>query len=101
MLDIRPIAPELALIAKNECFENPDRIEEDVKALRTWLEKSPYLKVSISDQGLVSLLRSCKYSLERAKKKIDVGMTVRTLMPELFTKLYPITDEIKEILDYG
>lgn len=101
MLDIRPIAPELALIAKNECFENPDRMEEDVIALRTWIEKSPYLRCSLNDQGLVSLLRSCKYSLEKAKKKIDVGLTVRSLMPELFTKLYPITDDMKEILDLG
>ncbi|XP_063695874.1 retinaldehyde-binding protein 1-like [Culicoides brevitarsis] len=101
MLDIRPISPELALIAKNECFENPERMEADVKALREWLEKSPYLKLPITDQGLVSVLRCCKYSLEKAKKKIDTGMTIRTLMPELFTELYPITKEMEELLDLG
>lgn len=101
MLDIRPLSPELALIAKNECFEDPNRMEEDVNALRAWLEKSPYLKVPIHDQGLVSLLRSSKYSLERAKKKIEVGCTVRSLMPEIFSNLYPITDEMKEILNFG
>uniref|UniRef100_A0A336MRB7 CSON005387 protein n=1 Tax=Culicoides sonorensis TaxID=179676 RepID=A0A336MRB7_CULSO len=101
MLDIRPISPELAAIAQNECFEVPERMEEDVKTLRYWIEKSPYIRANLTDQGLVSILRASKYSLEKAKKKIDVGLTVRTLMPEMFTNLYPITDQMKEILDLG
>lgn len=100
-LSIRPLSPDLALKAEKECFEVPERIEQDVEALRTWLQKTSYLRGRLDDQSLVSILRSSKYSLERTKKKIDVGLTMRTLMPEIFGNLYPFGKDTLEILKAG
>lgn len=101
MVNIRPISKELALKAEKELGEKPERIEEDVQALRTWIEKTPYLKARTDDQTLVNILRGCKYSLERAKTKIDTYYTVRSAFSEVFGNRYPITDRMIQIMKLG
>lgn len=78
MLKIRPLSPELAKIAKNELNEVPEKISDDVRALRTWLDTQPHLNPNLSDQFLVTFLRCCKYSLERTKQKIDAFFSIKT-----------------------
>lgn len=101
MVNIRPISKELALKAEKELFEKPERIQADVDALRAWIEKTPYLKARTDDQTLVNVLRACKYSLERAKVKIDTYYTVRSAFTEVFGNRYPITDRMIEIMRLG
>lgn len=85
--DIRPLNEELQKVAKEELNEVESRIGEDIVVLRTWIEKQPHLKARKDDQFLVSFLRGCKYSLEKAKSKVDHFYTLKTMIPELFVNL--------------
>lgn len=101
MSNIRQISPELAKIAKDELNEVPERIDEDIIALRTWLQKQNHLKSRTDDQFLVTFLRGTKYSLERAKEKLDLYHTIRTAVPEI-TKNRDVSDpQILELLKLG
>lgn len=101
MLNIRPLSVELAKIAKNELNEVPERIPEDVKALRIWLETQPHLTSNLSDQFLVTFLRGCKYSLERTKEKIDTFFTMKNAMPEILSDRDPTTPLLLELIRLG
>lgn len=83
-IGIRPLNEELRKVAQDELNEVQSRIPEDIAALRTWIEKQPHLKARVDDQFLVAFLRGCKYSLEKAKSKLDYFYTIKTMIPELF-----------------
>lgn len=100
-LNIRPISKELQAKAEKELFEDPARIEKDVEALRQWIQKSPHLKARCDDQNLVNFLRGCKFSLERAKEKLDMFYTVRGAFTEMYRGRYPFTPKTFEILKLG
>ncbi|XP_055856044.1 clavesin-2-like [Episyrphus balteatus] len=78
MPNIRPISEKLQQKAIDELHEVPLRLDEDIASLRTWIEKQPHLKSRTDDQFLVTFLRGCKFSLEKAKDKIDKYYTLRT-----------------------
>ena len=97
--DIRPINEELQKIAKEELNEeSPEKIQEFLIAFREWIRKSPYLKGRTDDQFLVTFLRGCKYSLERAKQKYDMFYTVRTHIPELLKDRDPLIEKISKVI---
>lgn len=82
---LRPLNPKLQKVAEQELNEVPSRVESDIEVLREWIDKQPHLNARTSDQFLVAFLRGCKFSLEKAKQKIDLYYTLRNLTPELFT----------------
>ncbi|XP_017027177.1 alpha-tocopherol transfer protein-like [Drosophila kikkawai] len=84
MPNLRPINNELRRIAAAELNEVEERVAADLEALRDWLAKQPYLKARQDAQFLIGFLRGCKFSLEKAKSKLDHFYTIKTLMPELF-----------------
>lgn len=53
------------------------------------------------DQFLVCFLRGCKFSIERAKEKLDMFYTIRTAIPEFFTNRDPSNLHIQHIVDLG
>ncbi|XP_013105392.2 alpha-tocopherol transfer protein-like [Stomoxys calcitrans] len=91
MANIKPLSEELQKIACEELNEVPSRIPEDLAALRQWLQLQPHLKVRDDDQFLVQFLRGCKYSLEKAKEKIDLFYSLKSRYPEMFN-----TTDVKE-----
>lgn len=101
MVNLRPISAALHEKAKRELNEKPERIEEDLAALRQWLARTPHIRARIDDQFLVTFLRGCKYSLERAKEKIDMFYSVRTAIPELMRNRDPDRGRIREIVRLG
>lgn len=101
MVNIREISPELQKKAQDELNEVPSRIEEDILALRTWISKQAHLRARTDDQFLITYLRGSKYSLERAKEKIDLNFTVRSLMPEMFESRDPTDPITLEIIKLG
>lgn len=101
MLKIRPLSKELAKIAKDELNEIPDRISNDIEAIREWLTMQPHLNSQFDDQILVSFLRGCKYSLERTKEKLDKYCTIKTTMPDLLTDRDPTDPTLLEIIRLG
>lgn len=100
MSKIRPLPEKLAIKAHEELGEKPERIDEDIQALREWISKQPHLKARTDDQLLVAFLRGCKYSLEKAKQKIDSFYAMRNAVPELYTNRF-VDDKAIEILRQG
>ncbi len=47
------------------------------------------------------MLRGCKFSLERAKKKIEAWHTYRTLCPEIFDNWDVETPQNKDLINLG
>lgn len=101
MPNIRPLSAALAKKAKEELFEEPDRIDSDLQILREWIQKQPHLRCRVDDQFLVMFLRGCKYSLERVKEKLDMFYTVRSLLPEMFANRDPNGDKNLQVIKLG
>ncbi|XP_073847094.1 alpha-tocopherol transfer protein-like [Musca autumnalis] len=84
MVDIQPLSAELQKVAINELGEVPSRIPQDLQALKDWISMQPHLRARTDDQFLIQFLRGCKYSLEKAKEKIDNYFSIKTKCPALF-----------------
>lgn len=98
---VRPLNSNLKLIAYEELNEDPEKIQENLDALREWLRKSLHIKARTNNQFLVTFLRGCKYSLDRTKKKIDMYYTLRTHIPELIKDRDPLDRRTSEIIKLG
>uniref|UniRef100_A0A1I8P613 CRAL-TRIO domain-containing protein n=1 Tax=Stomoxys calcitrans TaxID=35570 RepID=A0A1I8P613_STOCA len=83
MVSLLPLNAELQKVANNELGEVPSRLADDLEALRQWLRLQPHLKARDDDQFLVQFLRGCKFSLERAKEKIDLYFSLKSQYPEM------------------
>lgn len=101
MVNIRKLSDELQKIACDELNEVPERIESDIETLRKWIKQTPNLKSREDDQFLISFLRGCKFSLEKAKKKITMYYIARTSTPEFFTDRDPTDSLVQEIVNLG
>lgn len=101
MPDIRTISKGLAKLAADELNESPERIQSDIDSLRNWIQQSPHLTSRTDDQFLVAFLRGCKFSLEKAKQKIDLFYTVRTHAPELIKNRDPSNDHVIGMIRQG
>ncbi|XP_013105396.1 alpha-tocopherol transfer protein-like [Stomoxys calcitrans] len=83
MANVRPLSEDLQKAAA-QIGETPTRLAEDLAALKEWIKQQPHLRANTDDQFLAAFLRGCKYSLERAKGKIDKFFTLRSKYPEIF-----------------
>ncbi|XP_005189925.2 retinol-binding protein pinta [Musca domestica] len=84
MAQIKPLNAELQKLAIDELGEVPARIADDLQALKLWIQAEPHLRARTDDQFLIQFLRGCKYSLERAKEKIDLFYSLKTKYPSMF-----------------
>lgn len=99
---IRELSPELAAKAAAEVNEVPDKIHADLTILKEWMRKSVHINGRINDdQFLVNFLRGCKYSMEKAKEKLDLFYTIRTQLPEIMTNRDPLSKKNMEIIKHG
>ncbi|XP_055598366.1 retinol-binding protein pinta-like [Uranotaenia lowii] len=98
---LRPLSAALKKKAEAELNERPELIQEDLAKLKQWIAKSPHIRSRTEDQFLITFLRGCKYSLERAKEKLDMFYTVRTMSPELIKSRDPEDPRIRAIVRLG
>ncbi|EDW19290.1 alpha-tocopherol transfer protein [Drosophila mojavensis] len=98
---IRPLSANLQRIAIEELNEVPERLDADIETLRTWLKQQPHLRARIDDQFLVAFLRGCKFSLEKAKSKLDKFYTLRTRYPDFYTIRDVDSQRLHELLRLG
>ncbi|XP_061393114.1 uncharacterized protein LOC133328573 [Musca vetustissima] len=82
MSQIKPLPSTLQCVAIEELFEIPSRIPDDLQALKLWIEQQAHLTARTDDQFLLQFLRGCKYSMERAKEKIERFYTMKIKFPE-------------------
>lgn len=101
MTNIRKLPPNLEQQAISELNEEPNRIDSDIETLRNWLAKQPHITSRTDDQFLVCFLRGCKYSLERAKEKLDIYYTIRTAIPEIFGHRDPADSDFQGLFKKG
>lgn len=99
--NIRSLNTDLQVIAREQLQEDPTKIQEYLDAFREWIKKSSHLKARTDDQFLVAFLRGCKYSLEKAKQKLDLFYTIRTHVPELFANRDPLDEKMHAIIRLG
>ncbi|KAL4715096.1 hypothetical protein ACJJTC_012143 [Scirpophaga incertulas] len=99
-MSVRVLPPELAEKARKELSEDPKRLEDSLQHLKQWIDKQPHLNARKDDQWLAAFLRGCKFSIERAKEKLDTYYTIRKTAPELFS-LNHRSPRFKEILEMG
>ena len=93
---------ELEEAAKENLGEDKARLKEDIKALKSWISKSPHLhSIRQDDEYLTMFLRGCKFSLERTKEKLDFHHTVRGQLPSWFDNWDPRRPELQAILKAG
>lgn len=100
MASIRPLSKELQAKAEAELSEKPDRIPQDIVAFKQWIDKTPHLKSRTDDQFLLNILRGCKFSLERAKEKVDNYYAMRGAFPECYGNRF-INEEFLQYLRLG
>lgn len=101
MPKINPLNAELQKIANEELGEQPLRISEDLQALRLWLQHQPHIKAREDDQFLIQFLRGCKYSLERAKSKLDLYFALKSKYPELMNVIDVNEPKFRDIYKLG
>lgn len=101
MPNIRPLSEALQKVAIEELNEDPRRIELDIEAIRSWIKKMPHLKSREDDQFIITFLRGCKFSLEKAKKKIESFYRARAETPEFFANRDVCDKTLSEIMDFG
>lgn len=101
MSEIRTLSIGLAKLAADELNETPERISSDIDALRAWIAQSPHLNSRVNDQFLIAFLRGCKYSLEKAKAKLDLFYTLRSQSLELMKNRDPTDEKVLAMIRLG
>ncbi|XP_013113288.2 alpha-tocopherol transfer protein-like [Stomoxys calcitrans] len=97
MVQIRRLPDELQNVAAKELGEVESRIPEDLQALKTWIKQQPHLKARTDDQLLIQFLRGCKYSLEKAKNKLDLYYSLKTKYPQMFNPTDVDSPKFREV----
>ncbi|XP_061393117.1 alpha-tocopherol transfer protein-like [Musca vetustissima] len=98
---ISSLNEELQKIANEELGEVTSRIPEDLATLRLWLQHQPHLKYRDDDQFLLQFLRGCKYSMEKAKTKLDLFYSLKSKYPEMLNLCNVDDPKFREVCKLG
>ncbi|XP_045468133.1 alpha-tocopherol transfer protein-like [Harmonia axyridis] len=77
-------SPQLQISIREEWNENLETRDQYLEHIKDWLRRQPHLPDDWGDVELLNFLRSCYFSLERTKQKIDRYFTVRAAIPEFY-----------------
>lgn len=75
--------------------------DEQVRELCEWLDANPKINGCQSYENLHFFLRTCKFDVERTKKKLKVYYQMRAERTEWFDNCDPMLPEIQELLKLG
>ena len=98
---IRPLNENLQKVAQEELNEDPKLIESDLQAFKEWIEQQPHLKARTTDQFLIAFLRGCKYSLEKAKLKLDNYYSLKEKYPDFLKRPNMEDEKFRKLLKKG
>ncbi|CAH0700726.1 unnamed protein product [Spodoptera exigua] len=99
-MEVRPLSLALQEKAALELYETPDKLERGLKELKEWISQQPHLRARTDDQWLAAFLRGTKHNLARAKEKLDLYYSLRTVSPDLFM-FKPTDPRFKYLLRSG
>ncbi|XP_030387728.1 alpha-tocopherol transfer protein-like [Scaptodrosophila lebanonensis] len=99
LLDKLP--PLLATKAATELNESPAHYPSCFAALRNWLQLQPHFRSRTSDEFLLAFLRTAKFSVERAKQRIESFYRYRSELPELFANWNIFEQKFGDIIISG
>ncbi|XP_049825078.1 uncharacterized protein LOC109603031 [Aethina tumida] len=77
-----------------------EEIDENIKVLREWMEKTPHLPYEKSNQRLEYFLLHHKMSLEKTKFALEGYYTARSVLSDFFDKLVPHTLDFQRAKTY-
>ncbi|KAK5638570.1 hypothetical protein RI129_012865 [Pyrocoelia pectoralis] len=97
-MEIRPLQHELQEKAILELNEDPGRIQEAFDHIREWLRKQPHLNIRKDDQTMIAFFRGCKWNLQIVKQKLDYFYSFKSLTPEFFVGIDPLSPNIQKVL---
>lgn len=64
------LIPNLNRIVPCEYGNEPDKVHQKVQILYQWLTDNPHINACTDTENLKFFLHSCKYDVDRTKKKI-------------------------------
>ncbi|RZC32562.1 CRAL TRIO domain containing protein, partial [Asbolus verrucosus] len=80
-----------------------DRTEEtlleDVICLKQWMKTQPHLPEILDESRIRNFLIFNKCSVEKAKQKIDMYYTIRSLIPDMYENVNPKRPNMEKLLD--
>ncbi|XP_075167489.1 retinol-binding protein pinta-like [Haematobia irritans] len=100
-MTIRPLSEALQKVAIEELNEDPKRIQDDLNNFKEWIKQQPHLRARMDDQFLIAFLRGCKYSLEKAKTKLDNFYTYKEKYPDLLKRPNIEDPKVRELIRLG
>ncbi|XP_018896250.2 retinaldehyde-binding protein 1 [Bemisia tabaci] len=74
-----------------------ERIKADVEHLKEWISKEPHLPRVSDEQWLAEFLYHNKFSLEKAKRKLEAYYSLRTKYPEILRNRNPTAEEFSRL----
>ncbi|EDW84557.1 uncharacterized protein Dwil_GK14187 [Drosophila willistoni] len=80
---------------------DPEKVVRQVEELSNWLDANPHINGCKTYENLHLFLRTSKYDIDRAKKKLRTFYQMRAERPEWFDERDPKLPEIQELLDLG
>uniref|UniRef100_A0A8D8RPN4 Alpha-tocopherol transfer protein-like n=1 Tax=Cacopsylla melanoneura TaxID=428564 RepID=A0A8D8RPN4_9HEMI len=83
---------------ETELAKNPELDRSMIDSLQDWAKKQPHLP-PILDTQMAIFLVVCKFSIEKAKKLIDIHFTMKTHFKELFNSRDPLSQPIQDAMD--
>lgn len=100
-MNVRPLPEALQKLAIEDLNEDPKRMESDLAAFKEWIGQQPHLKARTDDQFLIAFLRGCKYSLEKAKTKLENFYTLKEKYPEFLKRRNVMDAKVQKLLKCG
>jgi len=79
-----PNETQLDFIKNEECYQPPEKLEQDITQLIQWLSKQPHLPNITDRKWLLHFIIGCKYNLQKSKQVIESYFVSRVEFPELF-----------------
>ncbi|XP_063925192.1 retinol-binding protein pinta-like [Zophobas morio] len=77
--------------------------DEDIATIEKWINEQPHFLETLDRRSILNFLILNKFSVEKAKQKIDNYYTTRTKLEEIYKEMdpkYPHMKEVNEILYY-
>lgn len=85
---------------RQELNEDVNTRDASVQAIMEWLAKQPHLPDTWDEAIVMNFLRSCSFSMEKTKRKLDLYFTMRTAAPEFFSNRDINRPELQELMKF-